>query len=221
MSQYTVEQFASELKLPVDLLIDQLKNAGVEKNNSSDELSEDDKAALLSFLKQSHGDSQKPKNKITLTRKQNTEIQKTDSSGKSRTIQVEVRKKRTLTKTPEVEKNEPEIEKPKEILDDNQVKIRDDEKARHDALMKAQAEDRKKSEDKKLESKKNIDGTIHKPENKEVNKDTKKSNWEDGPKKKVLKTKNAHIGPLIPKSTLKKIIKKKKSATVALTILWH
>ena len=195
MSQYTVEQFASELKLPVDLLIDQLKNAGVEKNNSSDELSEDDKAALLSFLKQSHGDSQKPKNKITLTRKQNTEIQKTDSSGKSRTIQVEVRKKRTLTKTPEVEKNEPEIEKPKEILDDNQVKIRDDEKARHDALMKAQAEDRKKSEDKKLESKKNIDGTIHKPENKEVNKDTKKSNWEDGPKKKVLKTKNANPVP--------------------------
>ena len=44
MSQYTVEQFASELKLPVDLLLDQLKNAGVKKNTSSDELSEDDKA---------------------------------------------------------------------------------------------------------------------------------------------------------------------------------
>ena len=53
MSQYTVKQFASELKLPVDLLLDQLKNASVKKNNSSDELSEDDKAALLSFLKQS------------------------------------------------------------------------------------------------------------------------------------------------------------------------
>jgi len=129
MSQYTVEQFASELKLPVDLLLDQLKNAGVKKNNSSDELSEDDKAALLSFLKQSHGDSQKPKNKITLTRKQNSEIQKTDSSGKSRTIQVEVRKKRTLIKTPEVKKTESEVEKPKEKLDENQVKIRDDEKA--------------------------------------------------------------------------------------------
>jgi len=36
MSQYTVEQFASELKLPVDLLLDQLKNAGVKKNNFSD-----------------------------------------------------------------------------------------------------------------------------------------------------------------------------------------
>ena len=104
MSQYTVEQFASELKLPVDLLLDQLKNAGVKKNNSSDELSEDDKAALLSFLKQSHGDSQKPKNKITLTRKQNSEIQKTDSSGKSRTIQVEVRKKEHSLKLQKLKK---------------------------------------------------------------------------------------------------------------------
>ena len=195
MSQYTVEQFASELKLPVDLLLDQLKNAGVKKNTSSDELSEDDKAALLSFLKQSHGDSQKPKNKITLTRKQNSEIQKTDSSGKSRTIQVEVRKKRTLIKTPEVKKTESEVQKPKEILDENQVKIRDDEKARHDALMQAQAEDKKKSEDKKQESKKHIDGTIHKPEDKEIKKETKKNNWEDGPKKKVLKTKNANPVP--------------------------
>ena len=64
-------------------------------------------------------------------------------------------KKRTLIKSPEVKKNDTEIEKkPKKILDDNQVKIRDDEKARHDALMKAQAEDRKKSEDKNQEFKK-------------------------------------------------------------------
>ena len=106
MSQYTVEQFASELNLPVDLLLDQLKNAGVKKSDSKDELSEEDKSALLNFLKQSHGDSQKPKNKITLTRKQNSEIQKTDRSGKSRTIQVEVRKKRTLIKTPEIKKTD-------------------------------------------------------------------------------------------------------------------
>jgi len=85
-----------------------------------------------------------------------------------------VRKKRTLTKTPEVKKTESEVEKPKEILDENQVKIRDDEKARHDALIKAQAEDRKKTEDKKQEDKKHIDGTIHKPENKELKKETKK-----------------------------------------------
>ena len=96
MSQYTVEQFASELNLPVDLLLYQLKNAVVKKSDSKDVLSEDYKSALLNFLKQSHGDSQKPKNKITLTRKQNTEIKKTDSTGRSRTIQVEVRKKKDI-----------------------------------------------------------------------------------------------------------------------------
>ena len=45
----------------------------------------------------------KPKSKITLTRKQSTEIRKTDSEGRARTIQVEVRKKRTLVK-PDQEK---------------------------------------------------------------------------------------------------------------------
>ena len=194
MSQYTVEQFASELNLPVDLLLDQLKNAGVKKSDSKDELSEDDKSALLNFLKQSHGDSQKPKNKITLTRKQNTEIKKTDSTGRSRTIQVEVRKKRTLIKTPEELKTETEVIAPKVILDDEQQKIRDQEKARHDALMKAQADDKQKAEEKKQEPKKHIDGTIHKPENKEIKKETK-SDWEDKPKKKVIKTRNSNPVP--------------------------
>src|SRR5210317_442755 len=194
MSQYTVEQFASELNLPVDLLLDQLKNAGVKKSDSKDELSEDDKSALLNFLKQSHGDSQKPKNKITLTRKQNTEIKKTDSTGRSRTIQVEVRKKRTLIKTPEELKTETEVIAPKVILDDAQQKIRDQEKARHDALMKAQADDKQKAEEKKQEPKKHIDGTIHKPENKEIKKETK-SDWEDAPKKKVIKTRNSNPVP--------------------------
>ena len=90
----------------------------MKKSDSKDELSEEDKSALLNFLKQSHGDSQKPKNKITLTRKQNTEIKKTDSTGRSRTIQVEVRKKRTLIKTSEEQKTETEVIAPNVILDD-------------------------------------------------------------------------------------------------------
>ena len=206
MSHYTVEQFASELNLPVDLLLDQLKNAGVKKSDSKDVLSEDDKSALLNFLKQSHGDSQKPKNKITLTRKQNTEIKKTDSTGRSRTIQVEVRKKRTLIKSPEEQKTQIEAISPKVILDDTQQKIRDQEKTRHDALMKAQAEDKQKAEEKKQEPKKHIDGTIHKPDNKEIKKETK-SDWEDTPKKKVIKTRNSNPLPdgwRPPKSRYKK-----------------
>ena len=97
MAQTTVEQFAGELKLPTTLLLEQLKSAGVTKSNAEDELSEADKTALLEHLRKEHG-TLAPKNKITLTRKSNTEIRKTDNSGKARTIQVEVRKKRILVR---------------------------------------------------------------------------------------------------------------------------
>jgi translation initiation factor IF-2 len=190
MSQYTVEQFASELNLPIDLLLDQLSKAGVKKGSSKDELSENDKTALLDFLKKSHGE-QKPKTKITLTRKQNSEIKKTDSAGRSRTIQVEVRKKRTITKTPEPVQASEESNIPKPILDDAQKKIREQEQSRHDALIKAQQADKIKSDEKKEDSKKHIDGTIHKPENKEIKKEERKNNWDDKPKKKVLKPKTS------------------------------
>ena len=97
MGQTTVLQFASELGLPAELLLEQLKSAGVNKATSSDQLTEGDKTLLLDYLRKEHG-AQAPKNKITLTRKQNTEIKKTDSTGKARTIQVEVRKKRVLVR---------------------------------------------------------------------------------------------------------------------------
>jgi translation initiation factor IF-2 len=96
MAQTTVAQFAAELGLPNALLLEQLKSAGVVKSAVEDKLEEADKSALLEYLRKEHGAAQAPKNKITLTRKSNTEIKKTDSMGKARTIQVEVRKKRVL-----------------------------------------------------------------------------------------------------------------------------
>jgi translation initiation factor IF-2 len=95
MAQTTVEQFAGELKLPTALLLEQLKNAGVHKSTAIDLLSENDKTALLDHLRKEHG-TLAPKNQITLTRKSSTEIKKTDNTGKARTIQVEVRKKRVI-----------------------------------------------------------------------------------------------------------------------------
>jgi translation initiation factor IF-2 len=103
MAQTTVAQFAAELGLPTALLLDQLKSAGVVKSALEDKLEEADKTALLDFLRKEHGAEQAPKNKITLTRKSNTEIKKTDSSGRARTIQVEVRKKRVLERRDESE----------------------------------------------------------------------------------------------------------------------
>ncbi len=95
MAQSTVAQFAAELNLPTALLLEQLKSAGVNKTTAEDKLDEADKTALLDFLRKEHG-AAAPKSKITLVRKQSTEIKKTDSTGRARTIQVEVRKKRVL-----------------------------------------------------------------------------------------------------------------------------
>lgn len=97
MGQSSVAQFASELGLQAELLLEQLKAAGVNKSTPDDRLTEQDKTALLDYLRKGHG-AEAPKNKITLTRKQVTEIRKSDSSGKARTIQVEVRKKRVLVR---------------------------------------------------------------------------------------------------------------------------
>src|SRR6266404_8458212 len=97
MAQTSVAQFASELKVPPSVLLEQLRAAGVEKRVPEDSLSDQDKSRLLEYLRRTHG-SIETKNKITLTRKQTSEIRKTDSTGKYRTVQVEVRKKRVFVK---------------------------------------------------------------------------------------------------------------------------
>jgi len=115
MAQMNVSQFASELKMPATALLEQLHKAGVSKQEPDDTLTEQDKAKLLEYLRKSHGEVE-PKAKITLTRKKTSEIKAADASGKARTIQVEVRKKRVLVRrdtaetAPEVPVAEPAAE---------------------------------------------------------------------------------------------------------------
>ncbi|HRK57320.1 MAG TPA: translation initiation factor IF-2 associated domain-containing protein, partial [Burkholderiaceae bacterium] len=102
MASNTVATFAAELKLPPRVLLEQLKAAGVVKKTETDALSEEDKARLLESLRKAHGGSETAqKRKITLTRKQTSEIKQADATGKARTIQVEVRKKRVFVKREE------------------------------------------------------------------------------------------------------------------------
>ncbi len=98
MGKLNVVQFATELGLPVALLLEQLKASGVNKEQESDTLTEKDKAQLLAHLRQAHGED-KPAKKITLVRRETTEIKKSDSAGRARTIQVEVRKRRVVAPT--------------------------------------------------------------------------------------------------------------------------
>ena len=192
MGKSNVEEFATELGLPVDLLLKQLKSSGVDKSSASDELKEEDKSALLAYLRSEHGAALRPKSKITLTRKQNTQIRKTDSEGRARTIQVEVRKKRTIVKPDQSKENSAELVaetksiKPKEIVDDNQKNIRDEEEKRHTALAEAQAEDIQKKKEPVVANKNEPpqEGTLHRPASKagvkvEKEKKEKKSNWVD------------------------------------------
>lgn len=103
MASNNVAQFATELKMPADLLLTQLRSAGVEKSSTSDPLSKDDKDKLLNHLRRTHGAGEgTEKKKITVTRKETSEIKQADASGKSRTIQVEVRKKRTFVQRDDV-----------------------------------------------------------------------------------------------------------------------
>jgi translation initiation factor IF-2 len=141
MAKSNVTQFAEELKLPVALLLEQLGAAGVKKKAGDDAITEQDKTRLLDYLREMHGNKEEKK-KITLTRKQTTEIKKSDATGKARTIQVEVRKKRTFVKVdkpeaaPEPVKAAPP---PAPVIDEQEVKKREAEAKRQAELAARQA----------------------------------------------------------------------------------
>jgi translation initiation factor IF-2 len=103
MAVTTVAQFAAQLGRPTTALIEQLQSAGVTKQTPEDALTDADKERLLEFLRTAHGTAAgAERKKITLTRKTSTEIKQADASGRARTIQVEVRKKRVFVKRDDV-----------------------------------------------------------------------------------------------------------------------
>ena len=190
MAQINVTQFANELGLPPVLLIEQLQAAGVRKELAEDTpLTEKDKTQLLDYLRGVHG-GRDAKQKITLTRKQTTEIKKSDGTGKSRTIQIEVRKRRVLVKRDAVESEVPPPEV-KPVIDEVQIALREAEAKKQAELIARQSEEAQKkqqrrkkvqaeaeppaAEAKVLEQEKAaapspaaagvlVEGTLHKPE---------------------------------------------------------
>ncbi|HEY8252267.1 MAG TPA: translation initiation factor IF-2 [Burkholderiales bacterium] len=146
MAQTSVAQFASELKVPPSVLLEQLRAAGVDKKQPDDSLSEQDKSRLLEYLRKAHG-STDAKNKITLTRKHTSEIKKTDASGKYRTVQVEVRKKRVFVKRDPAEvaaqavaaETPPPPPPPAPTVDPKEIELREEEARRQQQLAELQA----------------------------------------------------------------------------------
>ncbi|GBH27726.1 translation initiation factor IF-2 [Burkholderia vietnamiensis] len=142
MASNNVAQFAAELKMPAGVLLEQLQAAGVQKASEDDALSETDKARLLDHLRKSHGATDGDKRKITLTRKHTSEIKQSDATGKARTIQVEVRKKRTFVKRDDVaegaEQGQAQVA---EADDDAELKRREEEARREAELLEQQAQE--------------------------------------------------------------------------------
>ncbi len=153
MGKMNVAQFAVELGLPLALLLDQFKASGLDKSQETDPVSEADKAQLLEHLRQSHG-AEKPAKKITLTRRETSEIKKADSTGRARTIQVEVRKRRVVAPSPvvaeaaeapgKVEKAAPVLNAEELATREAEAKLQAELAARQAAELQAKQDERKR-----------------------------------------------------------------------------
>jgi translation initiation factor IF-2 len=148
MSSTTVAEFANELKKSTDTLLEQLKSAGVAKASASDVLTDADKHSLLNFLQTAHGTASPDRKKITLVKKQTTEIKQADATGRARTIQVEVRKKRTFVRRDdevvalEAEPEEIQVAVPAApLLEDVELARREEEARRQAELIRRQEEE--------------------------------------------------------------------------------
>ena len=99
MATTTVKVLAKELKRTSADLLEQLKAAGIEKGSEDESITDKDKTALLEYLQKAHGNAEAgARKKITLIKRESSEIRQADSAGRTRTVQVEVRKKRVLVK---------------------------------------------------------------------------------------------------------------------------
>ena len=158
MATTTVEDLAKELKRTPAALLEQLQAAGIKKESAGDKITEKDKTKLLEFLQAAHGSSESgARKKITLTKRETSEIRQADSAGRTRTVQVEVRKKRVLVKRDEAPVEEPVKEEAKApakpVVDEAELAKREAEAkkqaellARQEAEMKAQLEKRAQEE---------------------------------------------------------------------------
>ncbi len=119
MADVTVAQFAEVLKVPVEKLLTQLDEAGIKVSGSEDRISDDAKLELLTHLRRSHGQTDTSATagaprKITLKRKSQSELKLSGAQGRSRTVNVEVRRKRTYIKRDVLEE---QAQKEQEALD--------------------------------------------------------------------------------------------------------
>src|SRR5580698_6291333 len=151
MADVTVAQFAEVLKVPVDRLLQQLDQAGIKVDNAEAMINEDAKHELLTHLRRSHGHDDMQVDaaprKITLRRKSQSELKLASPQGRARTVNVEVRSKRTYVKREVLEDQarhqQEELDKLRETEEQAKAAL---ERAEHERLEK-ERQDRERLEE--------------------------------------------------------------------------
>ncbi|MEO7775355.1 MAG: translation initiation factor IF-2 [Steroidobacteraceae bacterium] len=128
MADVTVSQFADVLKVPVDRLLVQLEQAGITVNSADDTITDEAKLELLTHLRRSHGSGEEGSSprKITLKRKTQSELKVAAVQGRARTVNVEVRVKRTYIKRDVLQE---QARAQQEVVDLKRKEIEDSQRA--------------------------------------------------------------------------------------------
>ena len=135
MSEVTVKQLANDIGAPVDRLLKQITDAGLSARDESGVVSDAEKQTLLDFLKKSHGEAEGEPQQITLKRKTTSTLKMSAGQGKSKTVNVEVRKKRTYVKRPDValeleQQKKDELEKAAKLAEEAALKAQQEQEAK-------------------------------------------------------------------------------------------
>jgi len=160
MAEVTVADFAKVLKVPVDRLIEQLDEAGIKVGGPNDVISEDAKLELLTHLKKNHGRkdaAESAPRRITLNRKSNSELKLASGQGRARTINVEVRQKRTYIKRDVLEeqarKQQEELDAVRRAQEEARTaverSVREEQEKREAAERERMAAEQKEAEERK------------------------------------------------------------------------
>ena len=186
MASTTVAQLAGELNRSASALLEQLQAAGMQKATPEDVITESDKTRLLDYLKRAHGSAEDgARKKITITKRETSEIRQADATGKTRTVQVEVKKKRVLVKRdePNAAQAESDAAEVAPVVDAEEIARREEEqrhqaellarqeaelKARQEAMEREEAERRARQEAAEAEQKRQAELAAKKAEEEAV-----------------------------------------------------
>ncbi|MCP1606914.1 translation initiation factor IF-2 [Pseudomonas citronellolis] len=140
MTQVTVKELAKTVDTPVERLLQQMREAGLPHSSAEQVVTDNEKQALLAHLKGSHGDRLEEPRKITLQRKTTSTLRVAGS----KTVSVEVRKKKTYVKR---SPDEIEAERQRELEEQRAAEEAARLKAEEEARQKAEAEARRAAEE--------------------------------------------------------------------------